>query len=101
MTSRPGAMLQMDLIDFSKNKSEEGFAYILSVIDVYSRKLWLQGIKQKTIANVIPELNYIIQEIQKDYKIDVIQSDSGGEYKISFPSIKHITSRAYTHNRIH
>ena len=96
VTSRAGAMLQIDLIDMSKNPSEEGFAYILNVIDVFSRKIWLQGLKRKTLANVIPELNYIVQEIQKDYKVDVIQSDNGNEFNISFPNIKHVQSRPYT-----
>ena len=95
ITNRPGSMLQMDLIDFS-NKPSNKYRYILTVIDTFSRKLWLNEIRNKTIKDVIPALNNIIQDIQKDYKINVIQSDNGGEFNISFPDIKHIQSRAYT-----
>lgn len=97
ITKRVGAMLQMDLIDMSKQPSEEGFKYILNVIDTFSRRVWLQGIETKTIEAVIPELNYIIQEIQNDgHVIKVIQSDNGGEFKINFPTIKHITSKPHS-----
>ena len=96
ITSRPGSMLQIDLIDYSKKPSTEGFKYILNVIDVFSKKIWLQGIYEKSIKSVIPELNYIVKEIQKDYVIQVIQSDNGGEFNIKFPNIKHIQSAPYT-----
>jgi hypothetical protein len=95
ITNRPGAMLQMDLIDFS-NKPISGYRYILNVIDTFSRKIWLNQIKKKDIKSVIPALNNIVEDIQKDYKINVIQSDNGGEFNISFPDIKHIQSRPYT-----
>jgi hypothetical protein len=95
ITNRPGAMLQMDLIDFS-NKPANKYRYILNVIDTFSRKIWLNEIRNKTIKDVIPALNNIIQDIQKDYKINIIQSDNGPEFNISFPNIKHIQSRAYT-----
>lgn len=95
ITNRPGSILQMDLIDFS-NKPSNKYKYILNVIDTFSRKIWLNEIKNKTIKDVIPALNNIIQDIQKNYKINVIQSDNGGEFNISFPDIKHIQSRSYT-----
>ena len=67
ITNRPGAMLQMDLIDFS-NKPSNGYRYILNVIDTFSRKIWLNEIRRKDIKSVIPALNNIIQDIQKDHK---------------------------------
>ena len=96
VSKSPGEFLQMDLIDFSKRPSKEGFKYILNVIDVCSRRLWLEPIYRKTIEQVIPKLNAIIQDIQKDYTVKVIQSDNGGEFKIAFPTIKHIESQPHT-----
>ena len=64
ITNRVGSMLQMDLIDFS-NKPSNNFRYILNVIDVFSRKIILNEIKNKTVASVIPALDNIVQEIQK------------------------------------
>ena len=95
ITSRVAAFLQMDLIDFS-NKPSNKFHYILNVIDTFSRKIWLNQIRKKDIKSVIPALNNIIQDIQKDHKINIIQSDNGPEFRISFPTIKHIQSRPYT-----
>ena len=67
ITNRPGSLLQMDLIDFS-NKPSNKYYYILTVIDTFSRKIWLNEIRNKTIKDVIPALNNIIQDIQKDYE---------------------------------
>ena len=52
--------------------------------------------KLEDIKSVVPALNNIIQDIQKDHKINTIQSDNGPEFRISFPTIKHIQSRPYT-----
>lgn len=94
ITNRPGAMLQMDLIDFS-NKPSKGYRYILTVVDVFSRKCFLNEIKNKTVASVIPALNNIVQEIQKDHVIQVIHSDLGNEFNIQLPRIKLLQSRGY------
>lgn len=95
ISNKAGAIIQADLIDFS-NKPANGFRYILNVIDTFSRKIWLFPIKSKTTKSVIPALNIIIQEIQKDYKISVIQTDQGGEFNIAFPAIKALQSRGAT-----
>jgi hypothetical protein len=95
ISSKPGSILQIDLIDFSKNR-DDGYGYILNVIDIFSKKLWLEPIRNKDVVSVIPELNAVIQEIQRKHTIRIIQSDGGGEFAINFPVIKHITSRAAT-----
>ena len=71
ITNRVASMLQMDLIDFS-NKPSNGYRYILNVIDTFSRKIWLNEIRKKDIKSVIPALNNIVQDIQKDHKINTI-----------------------------
>lgn len=96
ISKAPGQFLQMDLIDFSKKPSTEGYKYILNVIDIFSRKVWLEPLYNKTIADVIPKLNSIVEIIQKDYKIIIIQSDNGAEFNISFPTIRHIQSQPHT-----
>ena len=95
LSNRPGAIIQIDLIDFS-NKPSNGYRYILNVIDVFSRKVWLNEIKNKTRKDVIDALNNIIIDIQKDHVIRVIQSDNGGEFNIKIGNIKLIKARAYT-----
>jgi hypothetical protein len=95
ITSRPGAVLQMDLIDYS-NKPSNKYKYVLNVIDVFSRKIWLAPITNKSVEAVIPPLDKIVKGIQKDYKINIIQSDAGNEFKIAYPVIKALQSRGYT-----
>lgn len=95
ISGRPGALLSIDLIDFS-NKPSNGYRYILNVMDTFSRKVWLNEIRKKDIKSVIPALNNIIEDIQKDYKVNIIESDNGPEFNIRFPTIKHIQSRPYT-----
>ena len=94
ITNRVGAMLRMDVIDIS-NKPSNNFRYILNVIDVFSRKIFLNEIKNKTVASVIPALDNIVQEIQKDHVIQVIHSDLGNEFAITLPRIKLLQSRGY------
>jgi Integrase core domain len=99
ITSKPGAFLQIDLIDFSNQPSAQNYRYILNVIDVFSRKCWLAPLKQKTSKAVDTALTNIFTDILQDYTISVIQSDNGTEFNGSVFQkfgIKHVTSRAYT-----
>jgi transposase InsO family protein len=99
LTSKPGAMVQIDLIDFSHNPSAGNYNYILNVIDVFSRKCWLMPLKFKTSAAVDSALEKIILDFNKEYTISVIQSDNGTEFNgnvFQKFGIKHLTSRSYT-----
>lgn len=51
-TYRPRITWQMDLIDFGEHFKDGQYRYILSVIDVFSKKVWLRGLTQKLAANV-------------------------------------------------
>ncbi len=45
--------VQMDIIDMSKFYNTNGhFAYVILIIDIFSRKLWGYATKDKTIASV-------------------------------------------------
>ena len=94
-SSRPAGILQIDLVDYS-NKPSNKYKYILNVIDVFSRKIWLSPLTQKSVKAVTPALQKIIDEIQKDHKINVIQSDAGNEFNIEIPGIKKLQSRGYS-----
>jgi hypothetical protein len=99
ISKRVGAILQIDLIDFSKKPSQEGYTYILNVIDVFSRKCWLRPLKQKTNKSVIKNLNIIVNEINDlGIIVSVIQSDNGKEFSdLNYgKAIKHIKSQSYT-----
>ena len=50
--SRPNEIFQVDVIDYTK-KSAEGSRYILAVVDVFSRKLWVEPIASKDPGSVV------------------------------------------------
>ena len=98
-SKKPGAIIQVDLIDFSNQPSAGNYNYILNVIDCFSRKVWLAPLRFKTSKALDTALTKIFNEIQKDFKISVCQSDNGTEFNgdvFQNFDIKHITSRAYT-----
>jgi transposase InsO family protein len=99
ITSKPGAFLQIDLIDFSNKPSAQNYRYILNVIDVFSRKVWLAPLKKKTSQAVDTALSKILTDILENFTISVIQSDNGTEFTgnvFEKFNIKHTTSRSYT-----
>ena len=56
--SRPNEIFQVDLIDYSK-KSAKGSSYILAVVDVFSRKLWVEPLDSKDPNSVVVALRKI------------------------------------------
>ena len=51
----PLERLQIDLVDFAKNPSEVGettFHYVLSILDVFTKNLWLYPVEKKWCATV-------------------------------------------------
>jgi hypothetical protein len=53
---RPNQYFQADLVDFSKldyNKHNNGYTYILNVIEIYSKFLWSFPLKNKTVEVVV------------------------------------------------
>ena len=51
--------LQIDLVDFAKNPSQVGeatFHYVLSILDVFTKYLWLYPLENKRCATVATHL---------------------------------------------
>jgi hypothetical protein len=99
---RPNARWQIDLIDMSNYDKNNGYKYIFNCIDVFSRKVWLRALKDKTAKLSRDALRNIIAEA--DVKPDAIQTDNGGEFLGEFQEycedneIKQIFSTSYTPN---
>ena len=71
---------QIDLVDFAKHEAiHKGitYKYILSVLDVFSRFLWLRAIPSKSSKYVARELSKIY--VNEGYP-DIIQCDNGLEF---------------------
>lgn len=72
-----GERLQADLVDMSNyNWNNNGFNWILTVIDVYSRKAWAVKLKNKSAKSVTEG----IEPILKSVKPNILHTDNGSEF---------------------
>ena len=73
-----GERIAIDLIDLSYYASyNNGYKYILSCIDYYSRYCWLFPLKFKTSHSVAEQLKKLFDEVEPKY----IMADNGGEFE--------------------
>jgi len=69
---------QADLVDLqSLEKHNEGYRYLLTCIDLFSKFAWAIPLKSKTSENVKNAFIYIFQTGRKPYKL---QTDAGTEF---------------------
>jgi transposase InsO family protein len=90
-----------DLIDMSNYASQNNqYRYILNVIDIFSRKVWLKALKTKTDTATAKVFQEILD--QADITPDVLKTDNGGEFLGNFQrlceekKIKHIFTESHT-----
>jgi transposase InsO family protein len=70
--------LQMDLIDMSKFEAENnGYCWILTVVDVFSKYLWAIPLFKKDQASVCSALLQLFVIIGTP---EILQSDNGKEF---------------------
>lgn len=84
VASYPNEMWCCDLIDmqrFSNIRDNKKYNYILTVIDVFSGKVWLEKLKKKTVENVIDAMERIFVVAGVDPKN--VLSDNGGEFAMT------------------
>lgn len=74
----PGNGWQMDLMDMSKYSTiNKNYKWILTIIDIYSRRAWALPLKSKGAEHVEAAL----KELFKTDKPEQISTDLGGEFK--------------------
>ena len=68
----------MDLADVSNlAKNNDGVKFLLVVIDLFSRYLWVHPLKGKTHQDVLNGLNEILKD---NRKLEAVRSDKGSEF---------------------
>ena len=78
ISTRPGEMTQADLIDLQRYaQSNDGFNYILTFIDVFTKKAWAIPVKNKGS----PEMRRGIAKIFDSIIPENLQTDDGMEFK--------------------
>ena len=71
----PGTVFAIDLVDMQKFQVR-GFKYLLNGIDMSSRFIYSQALKNKTDAEVLQAF----KKIYNQSKIKAIRSDNGSEF---------------------
>src|SRR6185312_1395611 len=79
---RPFHWWQMDLIDMSKYaRSNHGTRFLLTILDIFSKFLYVQPLKNKTAAVVAEALQSVLLA---DGSPEILQSDNGPEFVNEF-----------------
>jgi transposase InsO family protein len=74
---QPLKQIGIDLIDMTRYASK-GYTWILTAIDLFSKKAWAVALKDKTGQSVAEGMKHIVREI--DDTPDSIRSDNGSEF---------------------
>ena len=78
LVAGPGEQLQADLMDVSSHSmANDGVKFLLTVIDVFSKKAWAIPIKRKTGEAVSEALKGLFERVQ-GYQL--LQTDKGKEF---------------------
>lgn len=76
--NKEGEAYALDLIDIHRyEKSNNKYQYILTMIDVYSQKVWLRALKHKTAEDI----NKVLTPIFNEHTPKYILMDNGTEFK--------------------
>ena len=76
--TQPGKYLQADLIDFSKNTKQQGYAAVIA--DVFTRKVYAKAIANKDAGTVLEATKDLLQEIPGGGQDASFSTDQGGEW---------------------
>ena len=79
ITKYPGQIVQMDLVDMQKfSGSNSNYNYILVVIDLFSKKLWLRALKTKEGKETSNAIRSIFHHME--HPIQTVIFDEGKEF---------------------
>lgn len=82
----PNSLWAIDLIDMLYlSKSNYEYRYIINVVDVFSRKIWLEKIKYKTAKQIAESFRKIIE--RAGITPDHLMMDNGTEFKGQFEEL--------------
>jgi hypothetical protein len=78
----PLSLIQMDIFDLAKYyRDNQGYKYILCIIDVYSRKVWCYKMKNKDNVNVFESFQkFMVDSNLKKYTPTILMSDNDSTF---------------------
>lgn len=79
---RPLSLIQMDIFDLAKyNTANKGYKYMLCIIDVFTRKVWLYKMKKKDNSNVQESFQqFLLDSDLKKYVPTILMSDNDSTF---------------------
>lgn len=81
-------LLEVDLMDMTQLSSRNrGIAYYLVVIDVFSKRVFIAGMKRKTAAAAREAFETILSEMPMSDRIARVHLDDGNEWKGPFAQL--------------
>jgi len=78
LLSKPRVQIQMDLMDMSNYQTKKGSKWILTAIDMFSKKAWALPMKNKSKRTVLVTVRKILRLIGP---FKIIRTDPGSEFK--------------------
>src|SRR4051812_40470046 len=92
IVKRPGAQAQVDLVEMPHDaKLNNGFIYILTYIDLFSKWAAARPLKSKEGPEVIEALDSILSDMKAEHRPRVLQTDNGSEFGKAFEA--HMTQK--------
>jgi IS30 family transposase len=91
----------IDLIDVGEDYVDNGYRYILTCVDYFTRYVWCEALRTKTAIAVRDAMQTIVHRAGDTYP-SIIQSDNGGEFQgelldwMREHNITHIKTLSYT-----
>lgn len=81
ITSKPYFLFQMDLVDMGKYAYNDE-RYILTLIDVFTKKAFVKALKNKTPENILNKFKRLYNKLKhNNIVIKRLQTDNGAEFK--------------------
>ena len=104
--SKPSVYFQADLIEMENAKENNDTNYLLTIIDVFSKKAFVFALKTKNAEEIRDNFQTFLKLVKPSVQHQipsVLQTDNGGEFVNDIIKelliqhhIKHIKSRSYT-----
>ncbi len=81
-------LIQIDLIDYSQNTAPNANKYILSIVDVFTRRAFVFALKRKTAAEVKRGFEKFLSDLdESEFPLKRVMNDDGGEFQGEFAEL--------------
>ena len=77
----PNQQWQADLVDMSRLKTaNDGTTFLLTVIDVFSKRAWCIPLKSKSAASLVAAFRRLLNDVNNNNRPTTLQTDKGSEF---------------------